>query len=619
VGSAGECWAHLTGRARQEALAWRKPGGRLDARGTVLTSATLSELLSRMRPASGAVAHLDSADFTGARFENDVQFDDVHFSGQSSFSGAVFLGKASFYGTEFTNYVSFRGANFHAWANFERASFDHLAFKEIENLDYVTFEAATFAGLAEFFDVNFGAADFTSIVARGDTRFLGCRFRYGADFRSAKFVSTLTLGRSIFECTAEFADASFGGDAHFVDNEFAGDGMFVDTVFQGQADFGEAKFHADAWFQGALFEGKCFFAKAEFGGIFQCRNARFDADADLAEAKVAGDMYLESLNGCGSLNLYGLQVGKTVEITGKFSKIEATDVTMRGRTWFRLAGTQLWIENSQFDAPLTLESQIAPDTHKVKLSGAEGLLHLQSLSGTDADHLTLVDVDLSRCKLSGLRRPESLRLAGRCRFAPMPTGLCLRYGWLPWRWSAREGLFEEHLWRAASGAPAHSPGWQAPDPQQDLEVSPDRLAVTYRQIRAVLEAARNEPGAADFYYGEMEMRRAVSQLRAERWPLNLYWLVSGYGLRATRALMILAALILAAGLTLSWFGFSGAHPGVWPSILYASSAVLSLQLVNHTASQTLTEWGEVVRIILRLGGPVFLGLAALAVRGRLKR
>lgn len=83
-------------------------------------------------------------------------------------------------------------------------------------------------------------------------------------------------------------------------------------------------------------------------------------------------------------------------------------------------------------------------------------MRLRSLRGTDAEHLTLIDADLSRCVLSGLRRPEQLRLEGRCVFAPTPRGWHRRWGIRLWRWSAREALFEEHLWRASNAAPDHA-------------------------------------------------------------------------------------------------------------------------------------------------------------------
>jgi hypothetical protein len=40
-----------------------------------------------------------------------------------------------------------------------------------------------------------------------------------------------------------------------------------------------------------------------------------------------------------------------------------------------------------------------------------------------------------------------------------------------------------------------------------MAVDAERLSVIYRSLRKSLEDAKNEPGAADFYYGEMEARR----------------------------------------------------------------------------------------------------------------
>jgi hypothetical protein len=112
-------------------------------------------------------------------------------------------------------------------------------------------------------------------------------------------------------------------------------------------------------------------------------------------------------------------------------------------------------------------------------------------------------------------------------------------------------------------------------------------------------------------------RHAVTTPAAERIVLTLYWLLSGYGLRATRALTALAALILAAAPALEYTGFHWRPPGYLDSLLYAAGSVLSLTPTGHLPA--LTHWGEVIRILLRVAGPVLLGLAALALRGRVER
>jgi hypothetical protein len=114
-------------------------------------------------------------------------------------------------------------------------------------------------------------------------------------------------------------------------------------------------------------------------------------------------------------------------------------------------------------------------------------------------------------------------------------------------------LAEEHEWGATQGP---SSGWCGDDikrppwldeldrrlgvldeSEERTELRPRRIAAIYRALRKGREDEKDEPGAADFYYGEMEMRRPdPTRTRAERAILWLYWLVSGYGLRATRAL-----------------------------------------------------------------------------------
>ena len=82
----------------------------------------------------------------------------------------------------------------------------------------------------------------------------------------------------------------------------------------------------------------------------------------------------------------------------------------------------------------------------------------------------------------------------------------------------------------------------------------------HRVVKRPLEGredAKDEPGAADFYYGECEMRRHDPDApRAERLVLWVYWLRSGYALRAWRALATLAVVVVVvlAGMVLALWG-----------------------------------------------------------------
>ena len=53
----------------------------------------------------------------------------------------------------------------------------------------------------------------------------------------------------------------------------------------------------------------------------------------------------------------------------------------------------------------------------------------------------------------------------------------------------------------------------------------------------------------------------------------------------------------------------------WTSLLYAFRSTLSLT----DNEVTLTAWGQMLQALLRLTGPVLLGLVLLALRGRVTR
>ena len=152
-------------------------------------------------------------------------------------------------------------------------------------------------------------------------------------------------------------------------------------------------------------------------------------------------------------------------------------------------------------------------------------------------------------------------------------------------------------------------------------MGPDRLAVLYRALRKAQEDGKNELGAADFYYGEMEMRRRDRHTPwAERVVVWLYWLVAGYGLRGLRALAWLVAVVVGIAALLQAIGFNGGDPSFRDAAIYAAQSTLSMTSSNTALTEHVSPAGEVLRIVLRLVGPLLLGLAGVvAVRNRAKR
>ncbi len=183
------------------------------------------------------------------------------------------------------------------------------------------------------------------------------------------------------------------------------------------------------------------------------------------------------------------------------------------------------------------------------------------------------------------------------------------------------------------------------------------IAGIYRDLRKGLEDAKNEPGAADFYYGEMEMRRlagrkptgAASKSPAPSWAERLllygYWAVSGYGLRASRALLTLVAVVVGAAVLYTTPAFaaltappaqiltidpkSGAvtytpptertAPGFGAALEYSARESISLLQARSMPTINTTVAGTILDFVLRLAGPVLLAFAVLALRARTKR
>ncbi|MFX4294716.1 hypothetical protein [Streptomyces bohaiensis] len=284
----------------------------------------------------------------------------------------------------------------------------------------------------------------------------------------------------------------------------------------------------------------------------------------------------------------------------------------------------------------------------------------------DAAHLVLTDTDLSGCRFAGAFHLDQLGLEGETTFALTPAGR--RTG--AWRWvrfTKRRVLAEEHHWRAhrAGQAPLaageeHDPELWRSGPDHDTPSTirqPAAVAAVYRQLRKAFEDGKDSPGAADFYYGECEMRRkAAATSKGERFLLWAYWALSGYGLRATgyglrasRAFGWLAATMALTVALLMGFGLPAQDPAPattgtvqgekvdlttknpdpvlntamtdrasWDRAEKATRVAVN-SVVFRSSGQNLTTAGTYIEMASRLFEPTLLALGILAIRGRIKR
>jgi hypothetical protein len=261
---------------------------------------------------------------------------------------------------------------------------------------------------------------------------------------------------------------------------------------------------------------------------------------------------------------------------------------------------------------------------------------LVSVCRANVAGLTVADVDLRACRFVGAHHLDQLRIED-ANMASTPRS---------WRWTTRQTLAEEHHWRAthshpdatdtstghdaavvdAHRRPSNRDSWYRPihRPPAWLDTtlpSVAQIAAQYRALRKGREDNKDEPGAADFYYGEMEMRRHDhTKPRAERLVLFLYWLFSGYALRASRALAWLLGVLVLAAVLLATGGLEQPAAGwSFPARLGTAALAAVEGAVFRTSQQQLTYTGRLIQAMLRFAGPILLGLAVLSVRGRIKR
>ncbi|WP_234443488.1 pentapeptide repeat-containing protein [Streptomyces sp. NRRL B-24484] len=546
------------------------------------------------------------------------------------------------------------------------------------------FDEATFAGTARFDNVTFGQARFRLATFTGHAGFSRAASAGIVGFGEATFSSTAFFGGATFGGDAWFGGAAFGGHAWFGGVTFTGNAGFGEAMFRGTAGFGRTMFTGAAGFTRTTFTGHAGFGEATFTGPAEFGDARFAGDAGFARttftgptcfggAAVAGTATFSGAIFLANVPLLGpLVCGETVDVSGALfeapvtMEVAAQHLSCARTRWkstatLRLRYATVDLTDAVLSSPVAVTAMPAPFSTTAGKASDEGMLcghdpdvRVVSIRGVDAAHLVLAGTDLSACLFVGTFHLDQLRLEGRCTFARTPSGIHWRHKIWPCRWARRRTVAEEHHWRALmAGNPAPPRGWQSSPHHPDPGLAPglDDVAAIYRQLRKTFEDGKNEPGAADFYYGEMEMRRhnRAGTPAGERGLLWAYWLISGYGLRASRALACLGVAMAVTVLTLVLWGLPTNAPmphsvgsltggtialttespdPVLTGPMYqrltaqraeSAARVVVNSVVFRSSGQYLTTTGTFIEMASRILEPVLLALAVLAVRSRVKR
>ncbi|MFG3369656.1 pentapeptide repeat-containing protein, partial [Streptomyces sp. NPDC048156] len=554
-------------------------------------------------------------------------------------------GHAGFESATFEDNAWFGSATFRGRAGFESATFE----------DNARFEAATFKGNAWFRSATFrGRARFESATFKGNAWFGSATFKGMADFGMATFEGHAGFESATFEGGPWFRSATFENDAGFELATFKGRARFESATFKGMADFGMATFEGHAGFESATFRGSSWFRSATFEGSARFESATFEDNAWFGSATFKSPVDLGPFVCAGRVSLAGAVFGGPMTLSCVARRVECRRTRWMSTAELRLRYATVDFSHAVFEYPLTIAAEAAPFmlsdgrpvTEQAFAGAPDATVRMASMRGVDAAHLVLADVDLSQCLFTGTVHLDQIRLEGACTFGTVPPAMHWR-GWRPIRFTQRRTLAEEHHWRASQ--PGAVPGWNVAVFGAG-RVGPLQLAPVYRALRKAFEDGKHEPGAADFYFGEMEMRRHADDIpRSERGLLTAYWALSGYGMRASRALAWLGAAMLVTIVLLMGLGLpkdapkqaaTGTVPAGGGTVTFeidkadpqnptgerftgkrfeqALNVTLN-SVVFRSADQDLTTSGTYIEMASRVTEPVLLGLALLAVRNRVKR
>jgi uncharacterized protein YjbI with pentapeptide repeats len=504
-------------------------------------------------------------------------------------------------------------------------------------------------------------------------------------FGQAHFEPSVSFDGCIFSTSVSFERATFDGEVAFRGATFGGRTSFAHVIWNGSADFTEVTFAAGTGFTDGRFEGGARFeratireatlARARFRAGVRFTGATFAGPIDLAGLVIKGDADFDDCNlDCtgtlgpivveGTISFRAAEFARPARVLAAASAVSLDDATLKHGGVLFLRHANVRMDRMTTEERLTVVGHggpVGPDEAIIPASRRrDGRPRPVSLQQVDCANLGFEDVDLAICQFVGAFHLDKLGLEGRCTFASRGPR------------TGRHVAAEEVLLRARS-----SRSWQRRAERLELTgdtaLTPQRLASIYRQLRKALEDAKDEPGAGDFYYAEMDMRRrSTGRSWAERAILWLYWLLGGYGLRAWRPLVALAVLILAASFAFVTWPAPGtpappqriviattstpstsalttaATPGTVPPVratAVPSSAAVTVTVSSapvgkprptnwlggvqlalesslsllRTPATPVSDRGAWVQLGLRLIGPVLLAMAILGIRSRVKR
>jgi hypothetical protein len=441
---------------------------------------------------------------------------------------------------------------------------------------------------------------------RGDTRLNGVRARhlevFDSRFQRPVYARHLQLGTLVLEGATFDAYAAFD---HMVVKQLA----LRLVTFAAEARFRDATVAREGVLRGVTFRSVGSFQRSRWQTL------------RLVACHMSGPTMLAGAKATRSLELIGcrLEDSRTLRMEAEGACV-VRETTFAQPLALTVIAPQLDASAASFEAGLDLvvAHDAAVDLERAVLDGPSLITtqpdgapaRLTSVHGTRAKKLTLRGLDLSECLFARAHTLDDVVISGDDQLAKAPR-------WAPGL-ERREVLADEvdlRRSREANRRISWPKRWRREETKVPAEL-PGTLAEAYRALRRGREEAKDRPGAASFYYGEMEMRRAAARGLIDRAVLTGYWVLSGYGLRASRALFAYSVLVVLLTIALARWGLEKTADCLDILAYVLATTTVLARPPNELMLDTL---GSYLQVIARTIGPALLALAILALRSRVRR
>lgn len=393
----------------------------------------------------------------------------------------------------------------------------------------------------------------------------------GLNLEDATFHSEFRLSNTTFVSPVSLFGANFNKAV-----------TITHTVFEDELNFGAGL--ETLLLQTSVFKGDVFFAYLVALKGFYLESSQFEQWADFTEVDFSQVAVLYDLTFCGESNFRG-----ALFRDARFHKVQFKEnVSFRSS----VVRERLTLDDCAFEKALDFRSVEQRSDACITFRGA------------NLEKALVTSTDLRRVNLEDIRWREASTARSRRR------ALVEEFTDVHFEGQVFDAGFYE--FNAATAG---------------------QVEVAYRQLKHMSDDGADHELAGEFHIGEMEMkRRQLSWSRVDRYPLEAYRIVSLYGERWLRPLLLLVALVLLVAVANLFFGITIAGTridyglrGTFDAgalaldlgrcIIYAVESVT----LRRPQDVKLTDASRAVSVAGSIAGPVLIALLVLALRERLKR